>query len=123
MAGNLTKNPSIFLLLRAHLVSDVQGKEITPIKINQDANIHISEVDAGNTVTMEIKSGRQAYLLCMEGSFCASVVNKKECLQRHDAAELVGPLILSITPSSGDSPSAHMLIVEMKFNGDGRTDL
>ena len=99
-----------FVFCRAHLVSDVQNKIIsTPLKINQDANIYITEIDIGNTVKFEIKNGRQAYLLCMEGACHIQITNiktsmiiKKDGLQRHDAAELVGPIILEIksAPSS-----------------------
>ena len=140
----------------------------TPIKINQDANIHIAEVDVGNTVKIEIKEARQAYLLCMEGTCHVMITNiktgvtvKKDNLQRHDAAELVGPILLEITsvPSSSSiiekidgsrtrsgfdsncvssgytlvesdstvayssKPGTHMLVIEMKAAGDGRTDL
>jgi len=53
---------------RAHLVSDAQSAAMnTPIKINQDANIFVTEVEAGREVDFMIEQGRQAYLLCIEG--------------------------------------------------------
>jgi hypothetical protein len=52
----------------AHLVSDLKGSIPTPVQINQDANLFIAEVDTGKSVTMDIQKGRQAYLLCIEGS-------------------------------------------------------
>jgi len=48
-------------------VSDVQSAVNTPIKINQDANIFVTEVEAGKEVGFTIEQGRQAYLLCIEG--------------------------------------------------------
>jgi redox-sensitive bicupin YhaK (pirin superfamily) len=48
-------------------VSDVQSAVNTPIKINQDANIFVTEVEAGKEVDFIIEQGRQAYLLCIEG--------------------------------------------------------
>ena len=106
---------------RAHLVSDVQNKmKSTPIKINQDANIHITEVDIGNSVKIEIKDDRQAYLLCMEGTCHVMITNiktgdivKKDDLQRHDAAELVGPILLEIT----SVPSSSSIIEKMDGTG------
>jgi hypothetical protein len=82
----------------------------------------------GKSVSMEIKKGRQAYLLCMEGSCEVTTDGGKEGLLRHDAAEIVGPLTLVITPLNSSTTASpflgvHVLVVEMKFAGDGRTDL
>lgn len=144
----------------AHLVSDLKGSIPTPVQINQDANLFIAEVDTGKSVTMDIQKGRQAYLLCIEGSCEVSGGGKegmhvnlnkiryiyehkysrqlltsfsnqfyyKESLSRHDAAEIVGPMTLVISPLSSSTtsspfPGVHVLIVDMKFSGDGRTDL
>ena len=109
----------------AHLVSDVKGTSSTPIKINQDANIFVTEVAAGSSTQFEVASGRQAYLLCIEGT--ASIVGSHDSrdvvLERHDAAEIHGPTTLRTSPVSGE-PSTHMLIVEMQeVPGDGRTDI
>lgn len=51
-------------------MSDVQSAVNTPIKINQDANIFVTEVEAGKEVDFIIEKGRQAYLLCIEGGIC-----------------------------------------------------
>ena len=52
-------------------MSDVQQSDVnTPIKINQDANIFVTEVEAGKEVDFTIEQGRQAYLLCIEGGIC-----------------------------------------------------
>lgn len=104
-------------------MSDVLSKEETPIKINQDANIHIVELDYSKSVSMEIREGRQAYLLCMEGSIdILGGINQQ--LVRHDGAEITGPMTLIISPTLlAQNLVAHILLVEMKFAGDGRKDL
>lgn len=101
----------------AHLVGDVKGdgKSDAPpaVTINQDANIYVAEItDARTKLNFEVKGGRQAYVVCLEGATevdhgadaCAE-------LTRHDAAEVVGPqaLIFS-TPKEG---YAHVLVLEM----------
>jgi hypothetical protein len=113
------------------VVSDTQSKLETAIKINQDANIYLSECT--QPVSLNISAGRQAYLLCVEGTAalsCAPLSPSESCLSvkdgtsstelnRHDAAELFGPCELTATPSL----SAHLLLVEMAFTGPGRSDL
>lgn len=56
-------------------MSDVQSAVNTPIKINQDANIFVTEVEAGKEVDFIIEQGRQAYLLCIEGGICSLLYN------------------------------------------------
>jgi hypothetical protein len=81
-----------------HLVSDVENDVSTPVKINQDANIYVSELGPGKTyvlrsrlvqhgiiaahayliyqsislcpcrINFKVEQGRQAYYLQMEGS-------------------------------------------------------
>ena len=109
----------------AHLVSDVQNKAVsTPIKINQDANIHVSEFDLGKTVEFSVEEGRQAYVLCVEGSGVQVSGSGKflTSMEKHDAGEASGPVSLQFT--SNESSGGHVLIVEMnKESGAGRTDL
>ena len=111
----------------AHLVSDVQNPiSETPVKINQDVNIFVSEFDAGKDVEFNLKNGRQAYVLCIEGKGVAVGMDGKPTeqfmLQRHDAGEAYGPSTIKF--SNTDESSAHILIVEMSNdNGGGRTDL
>jgi redox-sensitive bicupin YhaK (pirin superfamily) len=110
----------------SHLVSDVADKSTsTPVEINQDANIYVSETEVGKPVEFELKAGRQAYFLCMEGNVDIGAKDKLS-LMRHDAAEITGPQTICVTPKpdAENSPKAHFLLVEMKFvAGDGRTDL
>lgn len=121
-----------------HLVGDISDNEsstTSAIQINQDANIHVTEIDAGQQVTFTVPEGRQAYLLCIEGSGLIQGAHENdEILDRHDAAEVFGPNTFTITPtdapvSSTETPTlpgagvAHFLLVEMKQTGIGRTDL
>lgn len=120
----------------AHLVSDSENPAApsTPIKINQDANIHVTELDAGQTLSFEVAEGRQAYLLCMEGGVSLQGDGTSEQLDRHDAAEIFGPHTFTMTALSARTVEddcetkdatcgAHVLLVEMEHTGAGRTDL
>lgn len=52
-----------------HLVSDVANETATtPVKIAQDANIFVAEISAGNKVELPIASGRQGYVVILEGT-------------------------------------------------------
>lgn len=78
-----------------HLVSDVNNTSIdTPVKINQDANIYVTQLKANESNTLTVEAERQGYLLCIEGSsnFTQLVdghkTDKNVQLQQHDAAEI-----------------------------------
>ena len=111
------------ILNRAHLVSDVLSPFPTAIKINQDANIYVTEVCFGQTVHFELQEGRQAYLLCIEGDALISGAHGQESLTRHDAAEVFGPNTFAVTAQGANQSPAHLLLVEMAYSGVGRTDL
>ncbi|CAK8996773.1 3-dioxygenase sll1773 (Putative quercetinase) (Pirin-like protein sll1773) [Durusdinium trenchii] len=104
-----------------HLVSDVQGSFQTPVKIAQDTNMYVSELDEGKTLDIHIRSDRQAYLLCIEGSveLLGKGADKTESaeLDGHDAAELFGDCKLTITAME---PKSHVLVVEMPKDGSSR---
>ena len=107
---------------RSHLVSDLLDTDTsTPIKINQDANIYVTEVDAGGTVEFCLKEGRQAYMLCMEGGALICGTHGDSELDQHDGAELYGPNVFTVTPVADGK--VHVLLVEMAYTGKGRTDL
>mmetsp|Transcript_75863 Transcript_75863/g.222377 ORF Transcript_75863/g.222377 Transcript_75863/m.222377 type:complete len:296 (-) Transcript_75863:172-1059(-) len=103
----------------AHLVSDVNSRAKTPVQISQDCNVYVTEISPSlSPGPFELASGRQAYLLCVEGA--ASLRGSEVALRRHDAAELKGPL--SLDWSAGSS-GALLLLFEMAQTADGRTDL
>jgi len=121
-----------------HMVSDVQNQEaITNVKINTDANMYATELDAGKGLTLDIAAGRQAYVLCVDGktSVLLNGTNVEETcvvedednngveLEMHDAAEVVGPAKIRFEGSA--SVGVHLLVVEMKHDvtSDGRSDV
>ena len=112
-------------------MSDVRSAAPPGVKINQDANIFVSELDPGTTLHFDVQSHRQLYFLCMEGD-CV-LQQRDQCsdseagsastdaadgsgqrqtvkLQRHEAAELYGrdP---SSSKSAGGSPGGWQLAV------------
>ena len=108
---------------RHHLVSDVENTAVqTPVKINQDANIHVTEVFPGTQAEFVLHDGRQAYVLCIEGSAIFTGTHGSEVLIQHEAAEVYGPNVLTVT-TADTTESTHLLLVEMAYTGKGRTDL
>lgn len=86
-----------------HMVSGKSGT--APIRINQDANFFSLSLNSGGEINMDIKKGRQAYLVQIEGSADINSVN----LEPHDAIEIVEEAIVI----KANSPS-HFLLIEMK---------
>merc|ERR1711972_449773 len=91
----------------------------TPVKINTDANIFVTEIAGDRTLDFDVRPGRQAYLLCIDGNTVvdasASVAGRNGGgqgvkLARHDSAELVGPVSFSVTGP------VHLLLVEIAFD-------
>lgn len=106
------------------MVSDVENKMVdTAIKINQDANIFVTELDPGSSASLSIGKGRQGYLVCIEGSAVLTGTNgiEETVVERHDAAEVYGETELTVT-AAAKAPS-HVLVIEMEYTGKGRTDI
>jgi len=106
-----------------HLVTDVQNNDPNiAVKINQDANIYVSELKKTESVIFKLESNRQAYLLCIEGQAHFSEVdedkknNNYDELNQYDAAEIKGPYTFK-TEANTDS---LLLIVEMQKTSDTR---
>ena len=78
-----------------------------PIKINQDANIHVVELDKGKEIAFTVAENRQAYLVQIEGS---STVNSIE-LHDRDALETVEEDISIVAMET-----SHLLVIEMAEN-------
>lgn len=109
-----------------HLVSNVKDTSIsTPVEIHQDADAYVTELDLGEKVSLEISSGRQGYLLCIEGGI---KVNGAQ-LQKYDACEITGTggtLEIEATnvESTENGNVAHVLLFTMKaVVGSGRKDM
>jgi len=97
----------------AHFVADVQNTAQVPIKINQDVNIYVTELDKGVAVNFKVQANRQAYFVCMEGTLS---LNGQE-LTQHDAAEIKGEISLDV---KAESENSHAMIVEMAKTSDTR---
>lgn len=85
-----------------------------PITLNQDCNVYVSEFDRGVPLHIEIGDGRQAYMVCIEGSTGVSASREGEDesvnLDMRDAAEIRGPTTLQFASATD---KAHILLVEM----------
>merc|ERR1711988_493277 len=96
------------------LVGDVDSplaasSEGPPIRIHADANISVANVssDVDGGAPLEIAKGRQAYLLAIDGALqllpsAGCVVDHPTHLERHDAAELRGPLSIQLVSTGAD---------------------
>lgn len=109
-----------------HLVSNVKdASSSTPVEINQDIDAFASELELGHKVLYELPSGRQAYLLCIEGS----VKVNGEALNKYDACEITNaPGSLTIeatgTETTENGALAHILLFTMNaVPVSGRADV
>ena len=77
----------------------------------QDANVFVSEADAGVSQEISLDSHRQAYLICIEGNLVVNEAN----LSTRDAIEIVAeesiPFPVKLT--AGEKGS-HFLLIEMQ---------
>jgi len=75
------------------------------IQIHQDANVFVSEIEAGKAIPFVVENRRQVYLVCVEGT-CA--VNGIE-LKQYESIEIRGEVQLTLHALK----DAHLLMVEM----------
>jgi redox-sensitive bicupin YhaK (pirin superfamily) len=87
------------------------AKTDAPIRIHQDVNLYATALSAGKTIDFEIKTGRQAYLVLIEGAalVTAKTSGEKATLNERDAAEIANEGV-----SIKAQGEAHALIIEMK---------
>jgi len=101
----------------AHLASDIESSMQTPVKINQDCNVYVTELTPGGvSAPWELDASRQAYMLCVEGEF---TICEQEVVRQHDAVELRGPLSLEL---QAGTTGTMILLFEMARTSDGRSD-
>mmetsp|Transcript_4933 Transcript_4933/g.9293 ORF Transcript_4933/g.9293 Transcript_4933/m.9293 type:complete len:275 (+) Transcript_4933:123-947(+) len=105
-----------------HLASDRESVFKTPVKLGQDANVYVSELEPAKTLTFHVGHERQAYLLCIKGNVSIestepSGPEELEILQ-HEAAEVSGDIKVKFKASN--SKGASILIVEMELDGSSR---
>jgi len=86
-----------------HIVSPINGS--APIQIHQDANLHVLELDGGKSITFDVKPGRQAYLVLIEGK---SVINGQDLIMRDALESVEENLIIEAKENS------HYLVIEMR---------
>ncbi len=86
-----------------HFVSSTEGA--APIKIHQDANLHVVYLEQGNSINFKVEKNRQAYLVQMEGT---AVINDVT-LEARDAME-VAEEELKIKAEK----DSHILLIEMR---------
>jgi redox-sensitive bicupin YhaK (pirin superfamily) len=91
----------------AHVVSDADRPDGAPVRIHQDCNVFVLELSPGALAPpLEIKDGRQSYILFVEGSVSIG----SEAFRRHDAAKVRGPLSLGFQAGAA---GAMVLVFEM----------
>lgn len=76
-----------------------------PVKVNQDINIYVTELEKGLELSLDVETSRQAYLVQIEGN---SDINGNQ-LDAMDALEIVEE---SVTIKALEK--THVLVVEMK---------
>ncbi|CAJ1965685.1 unnamed protein product [Cylindrotheca closterium] len=108
-----------------HLASSIKDNaNDTPVKLNQDVNCRAGELELGKSVSVDLPEGRQAYLLCVEGSLKVN----GQALARHDACEITsdGEAIVIEAVGVEDTENGevgHFLMFDMEeVEGSGRRD-
>lgn len=87
-----------------NIVSSQEGS--AKVKIYQDVNIYVCELDASKEIDYEISENRMLYFVEIEGEALVNGVG----LQASDALEIVDEKVLHITTDT----KAHFLFIEMK---------
>jgi redox-sensitive bicupin YhaK (pirin superfamily) len=82
------------------------------LRINQDANILVSEVDEGARLAFALPNQRQVYLVCLEGSLAINGLG----LKPDGAIKATGEAELSIEALE----AAHLLMVEVAESPFGK---
>lgn len=86
-----------------HIVSGIEGDG--PIKIHQDVNFHVVELENGNEIEFEVGKDRQAYLIQIEGESNINGVS----LNQRDALEIVEEDI-----EIKAKETSHIMVIEME---------
>lgn len=108
-----------------HLASDSSNDSLdTPVKVNQDVDTYAAELELDQSVVVDLPQGRQAYLLCVEGTLDVN----GQTMNKHDGAEIHGdgtPLNIKAigVEATENGNVGHFLMFSMKDDGSGRRDL
>ncbi len=86
-----------------HVISPQNGDAV--IKLHQDVNFFVSELDENIELTYEVKNNRQIYFVCIEGEIMLNNIS----LEARDACECVdeGELLIQAKQKS------HILFIDM----------
>ena len=87
-----------------HIVSGENGD--APIKIHQDVNINVIELEKGRSIGFDVKENRQAYLVQIEGD---SIINGIEINAKDGLESREENLMIEAKTDS------HIMILEMKL--------
>jgi redox-sensitive bicupin YhaK (pirin superfamily) len=117
--GSASTEPSARRNRWAHLVTDnASAKGDAPVRIDQDVNLYVAEIDPKTTLPFELREGRQLYFLCLEGQVTlghqSGQASMLDSLEAHEAAELSGEQRLEV---SAQDSGAHCLLLEMAASG------
>lgn len=85
----------------------------TPVKINSDANMFVTELSPSKVASFSLSGNRQAYVLCIEGAVTIGGKHGEETLEQYDAAELLDGNGLSFTAGKDGT---HILLFEMALS-------
>lgn len=88
-----------------HIVSSYQGN--APIKIHQDVNLYVIELDKGLHVNFAIEPNKGVYLLQMEGKSCVNSLHVKD----GDAIEITDEPSIAIDAHT----NSHILLIEVSL--------
>lgn len=78
-----------------------------PVKVNQDVNLYVTELDKGRELLFEVEKGRQAYFVQIEGTSSINGVELKE----RDSLE-----VREESLKINGKEKSHILVIEMKLN-------
>lgn len=87
-----------------HIVSGKEGA--APIKIHQDADVHVLSLEAGREAQYPLQSGRRAYLIQIEGT---GLVNGKALAPR-DAAEITDEGLITLQATE----LSHYILLDLQ---------
>ncbi len=89
-----------------NIVSSQDGN--AQVKIHQDVNLYVCELDSGKSLEYKISTNKQIYFVQIEGSSTLNTIT----LNPSDAAEIVGEKNLQISSIN----KSHFLFIEMNVS-------
>lgn len=83
------------------------------IRINQDVNMFVTDLDKQRTLPYHVAADRQAYLICLEGSNVTLAEDR--LVSKHDAAMIKGGTTFAVQTSPDSGASILLIDVPQKF--------